>query len=390
MNSLVTVQITGKNVKRFIQMLYKRGIRFYYLKFYSRYVEVTISYEDYLRLKEFRTIYEIHVISYKGLIRFQKILSTYKIFLGSFLIGLLLLVFLSHVIFQVEVIHDKKEVRDFIKDELKKNGIQKFSFVKTFDKGEDIVHDILRNHREKLEWLEIERIGTKYVVRVEERKMLDIHDENTPRDLIAKKKGVILSISATQGEVVKKVHDYVEAGDILVTGVIRNKDTIKGYVHAKGEVFAETWYNIRVEVPFAYKEIQKTGKNRNVLSLRFLNSDKRFLKTFETKQDSILFSLSNPLLPISISYIREEETKEEDSLYSYDLALLKAREVAVSNLQKRLGVKDEILYEKSLKNYEEDSKIVVEMFFKVKEDITSYVGILEEDPLVDTEERGDE
>ena len=381
MNSLVTIEITGKNVKRFIQMLYKRGIRFYFLTYQEKRAEATISYEDFLKLKEFKTIFEIHVLSYKGFIKIQRMLSFYKIFITFFLLGIFFLIFLSHIIFDVQVIHDQQEVRDFLKEELRNRGIFKFSFVRSFDEAEHITSDILQKHREKLEWLEIERIGCKYVVRVEERKLLDLEDENTPRDLIAKKKGIILSISATHGEVLKKVHDYVEAGDVLVSGRIHKGEDVKGYTHAEGEVFAETWYNIRVEVPFAYREIQKTGKKQKVLSLRFLNSDRRFLKSFTTKQDSVLFSLSNPLLPISISYIEESETKEEDTLYSYDLAILKAKEAAVRELEKRLGPKDTILYQKDLKNYEEDSKIVIEMFFKVKEDITSYVGITEEQPL---------
>ena len=41
-------------------------------------------------------------------------------------------------------------------------------------------------------------------------------------------------------------------------------------------------------------------------------------------------------------------------------------------------MEDKILYEKSLKITEEDSKIVIVIFFKVKEDITDYQAIPEE------------
>ena len=52
----------------------------------------------------------------------------------------------------------------------------------------------------------------------------------------------------------------------------------------------------------------------------------------------------------------------------------------------KIGEEDKILYEKSLKITEEDSKIVVVIFFKVKEDITDYQPIKEEvQPELDEE-----
>ncbi len=379
MNNLVTVHIAGKNVRRFIQNLYKRKVQFYHLQYGKSSVIVDVSYQDYLKLKELGTIYDIYIIRYQGKLRLKNMYHHYRIFLGSILLGIIFLIFLSQLIFKIEIVHDKKEIRDFLLEELESRGIKKFSFVKDFEKGEEIASDILQKNRDKLEWLELERIGTKYIVRVEERKQANIEEQGAPRDLIAKKKGVIVSIEATHGEVIKKVNDYVEEGDVLVTGVIKNKDVIKDYIAAEGQVFAETWYQTRVEVPFFHKEVQKTGNKQKVLSLDFLSFHKRLFHPYHTSKDTILFALRNPLLPFSITFLEEEETFVEDSLYTYDQALLKARETARTKLQESLGAKDKIIYEKNLKNYEEDSKIVVEMFFKVHEDITSYIEITKEE-----------
>jgi len=388
MNSLVTVQITGKNVKRFIQSLYKRGIRFYHISHSKDSSYITVSYQDYLILKDIPTIYEIRLIRYQGFIRYYKLFQTYRMFLFSIFLGILFACFLSHVIFSVEVVHSKKEIRDFVLEKFEEKGIHRFGFVRTFQQGERIVSDILNEYHAELEWLEMERIGTKYMIRVQERKTLDIEEDTTPRDLIAAKRGVLVSISASQGEVIKKVHDYVEAGDVIVTGVIKNKDTIKDYVHAEGEVFAETWYHTVVEVPFSYKETHLTGKKHNVLSFQFFNSSLRLFHPFHTKQDTSIFSLQHSLLPISISYLTEEETSIEDSLYTYDMALVKAGEIAKTKLKDQLSKDAEILYQKNLKIYEENSKIVIEMFFKVKENITSYLEIRTDlENLEDKEER---
>ena len=52
MNSYVTIEITGKDVKRFIRTLYKRKIRFYYLDINKRQAIATVNYQDYLKIKE--------------------------------------------------------------------------------------------------------------------------------------------------------------------------------------------------------------------------------------------------------------------------------------------------------------------------------------------------
>lgn len=378
-NSLVVLEITGKDIPRFIRSLYKRGIRFYRISTLKHIAHVTVSYSDYLILKEIPTIYEIRVIKYHGLARILEFLNIYKIFLFFIILGTCLLYFFSNLILEVEIVHDKQEIRSFLEEELSKYQVHKFSFIKNFSENEKIVSEILQNHRDKIEWLELERVGTKYIVKVTERKTIDKINDNNPRDVIARKKGTILSISASRGEVIKKVYDYVEAGDVIISGAIKNKDLIKDYVKADGQVFAETWYSVHVEVPYFYYEEVKTGKKNNSVSFKFLNFNKRFFSAFTDYQSKSLLSLSHIFLPISISLQEEEEVLKTEIIYTYDKALLKAKEVARLKLLDTLGSEDAIIYEKSLKNYEEDSKIIVDMFFKVKEDITTYMEITELD-----------
>ena len=193
--------------------------------------------------------------------------------------------------------------------------------------------------------------------------------------MIAKKKGIILSIEASTGEVIKKVNDYVSAGDTIISGAIHKNEEIKSLVHAKGKVFAETWYQVKVELPLLYRESSKTGNNRKTLTFKFLDFEYSFFPKYKTHQDIVLFSSSNPLFPFGFSLVDEHETEEIDILYTQDKCEEKAFSLAREKLLSSLGPEDVILYEKKLKNYQEDSKIIVEIFFKVKEDITSYMEI---------------
>ena len=91
-----------------------------------------------------------------------------------------------------------------------------------------------------------------------------------------------------------------------------------------------------------------------------------------------IFTIKNNILPFSLSWQEEEEIIKKDTVYSKEQALLETSRIANEKLRQKIGEEDKILYEKSLKITEEDSKIVVVIFFKVKEDITDYQPIKEE------------
>ena len=91
-----------------------------------------------------------------------------------------------------------------------------------------------------------------------------------------------------------------------------------------------------------------------------------------------MFQIKNSLLPLSISWNEEEEVVRREKVYTKDLALFEASSLAREKLQNMLGNDIEILYEKSLKITEENSKIDIVVFFTVKEDITAYQKTPEE------------
>ncbi len=85
----------------------------------------------------------------------------------------------------------------------------------------------------------------------------------SPRDLVAKKKATIVNMYIEKGQQLVDIHDHVEQGQKLVSGIIGTEGKAKG-VAAKGEVWGETWYLSHVELPlktdfnvFSGKEQQK-------------------------------------------------------------------------------------------------------------------------------------
>lgn len=375
MNSYITVKITGKDVKRFVLSLYKRNFNLYNIKYIDNYCFLTLDYRDFLKLQEIKTIYEIEIIKLHGFVKVKYFLSQYKIFLISCVIGLIFMLLLSSLITSIEVMNNSASLREFMYEELEKYGIKKFNFAKGFFENERLADEILKNNRDKIEWMEIERIGNKYVVKVEERKINNNEEDTTPRDIIAKKKGIILSIEATNGEVLKKINDYVNPGDVIISGSIKNKDEIKDIIRANGKVMAEVWYNVQVELPNNYKETKETGNKKIVFSLDFFNKSINNSSYNEKNRNSI-FTISNNILPISLGIYEEKELINIDEIYTNDYAIIKASDIAREKLKSTLGTDDEIIYEKCLKMTTKDSKIILDIFFKVKEDITAYQDIV--------------
>ena len=65
--------------------------------------------------------------------------------------------------------------------------------------------------------------------------------------------------------------------------------------------------------------------------------------------------------------------------YNYQEAEEKGISLAKEKLANDLKGDSKILFQKKLKLYEENSTIVIEVFFKVYEDITDYKNIVKED-----------
>ncbi len=368
------LKISGKDVKRFIKQLYNMHIYFENIEFSDKSVYVKVDKDNYSKIQDIKTIYKIEVVRLYGPNRLRDIIHRYNIFFISIIIGLLMLNVLGNILFEIEIDTDNQEIYELVSRELHRHGIKKFSLIKPFSEREKIISDILEDNKEDLEWMEIERVGVKYIVRVEERIIKRENEQCPNRHIIAKKEGLILSIVSSHGEIKKAINDYVKKGDIIVSGIITKNEDEKNRVCAEGRIFAETWYQIKVEVPYNYKEIIYTKEKKKNLSITIFN--KRFA-LFQDYADFVTEekTLKNNILPLKLSIEDNQKIIKIDHIYTSEELDLKALEISREKLLTILGDDDEILLEKKLKTTAKDSTIEVVIFFKVKEDITAYQEI---------------
>ena len=379
--SSVRVKITGKNVNNYLKRLIANKIDLIDLKYNSHNeAVVTIKYSDYLKLKTIRSIYDVKITNTYGKLRIRNKLKRSYILLSSIILGIALIILLSNIIFSIEVIHTNKSVIELVGNELNKNGLKKYTFKKKYKDIKKIEDKILNDNKDKLEWISIEIVGTKYVVRIEERKIKNENNDNIYQDIVASKSGVIKKIIALSGEKKYEIDNFVSKGDTIIKGSITKPNNEVILTHASGLVYAEVWYQISVEYPYQYKEEILTGNKKNIYYLKFINKRLELFnfKKYKNFQKEPKIFLYNNILPISLVKEKQYEVNIIDEIYTTEEVINKAITLAESRLMSSNKKIDKIEGVSIIKKEEYDSKIKLDLFISVIEEIGE-VKILNEE-----------
>ena len=242
---------------------------------------------------------------------------------------------------------------------------------KSYKEIQKIKKKILNDYKDKIEWIEIEEVGTKCIVRVEERILTKNKKEISTQNIVAKKSAILTKIEAKNGEIVKNINDYVKKGDVVITGDIKLNEETKSITGADGKIYGEVWYKTTIEYPLHYKEVMMKKNKKTVYAIKFLNKDYSIeIHPFKTKKIKEKTLFKNNLLPLRIVKQYQTETKEINEKYTKSQAIKKATEMAKKKIESKLNDNEYIIDYKRLNVDENNSKIVLELFFSVCEDIT--------------------
>ncbi len=364
------ISIYCRNINSFIKYLYRNNISFLVISTENNKLNIILDQKNYNLLCNIRTSYKITIEREYGFIYYKYLLLKNKFFLFSLLLGAILFTFLSFIIFDIDIKYDDLNIKEYIMSYLKENNISKYKFVKSYDFISNLKKDFLKTNN-NFSWIEIERIGTKYIIQYErkiEKKDIDL---NSFGHIVAKKDAIIKEIKASNGEIIKKVNDYVSKGDIIISGEIHKNDDIVGNTSAKGEAYGETWYKIIVKLPIYFYEEKKTGNKLHNISISFFNKSIILFNSFKNKKTKAVNIYSDFFNIFNIKYNSEDELYVNESvnfITSENIALKYAQD----KIKSKLTDKEYIIYQKKLKTTLNDSTINIEFFFKVYENITQY------------------
>ncbi|NLJ78096.1 MAG: sporulation protein YqfD, partial [Tissierellia bacterium] len=143
----------------------------------------------------------------------------------------------------------------------------------------EYIRDCLLDELDYLSFASVDFRGTKLVVEIKEQDLPPKSiDMDTPCNIIATKKGIILKTIARNGRSMVRKGDVVEKGDILITGIITDEDPDVDdiFVHADGEVLAKTVYTHSMEEPIIKVMERETGEVYQSHELKFGTKGIRF------------------------------------------------------------------------------------------------------------------
>lgn len=381
-NNNILVKINGHNVNNYLRWLIKENINIINLKVINHHeLIILIDYHNYSLLHKYSKTYKITIIKKYGRLRMLDIIKNNLIIIVCIFISIFFLYFLSNIIFSIDIISNDQEMIKLITKELSNNNLNKYQIKKPQQELNQIKQNILNNNKDTIEWLEISVIGTKYVIKYVERKQPKTNTIYNYQSIIATKDALITEIHAYNGEKIKNINDYIRKNEIAINGILEQPNGTKLYTKALGKIFGEVWYKVTVDYPYTYYEERLTGKRKNVLSINFLNHKYplipyRQYRQFKTSNKTLLI---NSLNIFSMTYETQYELKIIEDIYTPEevisLAIKRAQDKLITSNNKIIKVTDVTVLNKQ----DLGSKITLNLFFTVVEDITKIIEITKED-----------
>ena len=378
LSSKVLINIKGKNIDKFIKRINSKKIEILELKYISSEdINILIKKEDLKKLEKIQTVYEIKIIDFKGLEKAKNIVLNSKYIIIFVLFFLIILYILSNIIFDINIITTDSKMKEILLEDLNNEGIKKYKFKKKYIEIEKIKKKILSKHKSDIEWIEIECIGTKYIVKYEPRIKNKKSKEIKKQNIISKYDALIKNMNITKGEIIKDVGTYVKKGDIIVSGEVKLNEELKEIIGARGNVYGEVWYNVKVKYPYKYYEERETGRKSKVLVIKFLNKKIELfnVKKYNKKIIEEKIILNNYLLPINISFENQKEIKVINKKYNENELIDESLKYSIKKIEKILK-KDEYIYKyKVLNKSKNKNSLTLNIFFSVIKNITLYKNI---------------
>lgn len=377
MNSYLYLKVEGYASQKIVRKLTSINVSIFDLQEKNSCVYVKILKDDYEKIEKYLKTIEFKKEKYIGPKYFQKTFMRYRMLFLAIIIGIFMVMIASNIIVDIDVIHEDEHLVELVTSELENYGVRKFNFRKGYKELQKIKSEIKNKHLDKIDWLEINKVGMKYVVRIEERIITNPEPKKEYCNLYATKDSLITKIKVFKGEAVVSINDYVKKGDLLVTGDIKLNEEVVENVCASGNVYAEVWYEVNIKVPYEYYDLEKTGKKRKNIIINYDGVDHQIFKdrieNYEEKR-KIIFDL----LGVKIYVKTEEEVIKKKMKYTEEESINKALELAKKKVSLKLKDTDKIISQKILQKRVIDSTMDIDIFIVAEEEITSQVEIRKE------------
>ncbi len=250
----VYFEAVGGFSERFLNLCKIRGIPLWNVSNNGVKVKAVTSIEGFQKLNipcenSGMVLENIKEKGLKSLVNQHK--SRFGLVLGL-VFAVLFISFVSGFIWNVEIIEKEGVKLDNFTEILAEEGVKIGARKSKIDVLQ--VQESILNKCPQLSWISINIFGSKAQIEYTPiKKNVPQDDAKTPKNLVATKKGKIVLVEGYRGKNEVKEGDYVDKGDLLISGVTVNGDLSESFVHASGKIFALTENKERITYPLKSK-----------------------------------------------------------------------------------------------------------------------------------------
>lgn len=382
----VKIEILGEQPEHFLEVCSSNGIMLWEIKKTSEdSCTAMIQLRDVKEVKRLRysNKYKIRFSNRYGIPFLNKKAKRKKPLLYGLLLSVLLFFFLSNMIWKVSITGVPEELENKISESLISYGVHPGAFTFRLASPNQIQQLLLEDVPELL-WVGVEKKGTSFYLEGVEKLIIKDEEPKSPRHLIANKNGVIKSMYVKRGLPKVSVNNFVEKGEVLVSGSIEKyitedkEEDNQAYelVAAEGEVIATTWYQAEVTIPLETAHIELTGNVEENYRLKIgsfslpiwpwhTNTFTNEVKEIDEKNLKIF----NWESPVSFVVDRRLESYSNQAERTREEAIQIGIQQAKEDLIREIGQDVQIITEKVLHERIEHGKVKLSLHITVEENI---------------------
>ena len=369
----VLIKVDGFFTERFINLCISDGILLWDIKRAGEerlYAKICPSDYKKVRKAARKTKSRVSIVKKSGL---PFILFRYRkrkfALVGIFIFCLMLLFYNSHIM-GISIEGNERLETEKVIESLKDYGIYRLAPIR--DVNNKLVQNKMMTKHEEIAWIGINIRGSRVYIEIKER--LDTKmDENSdiPCDIVAKKSGIIDELDIREGQNMVKPKEFVQKGDLLVSGAIDSNVQGIRYVRSYGEVYAFTEEEKSKEYKMERIEKTATGKTKKKFSLvngereiKFYIKDEPGYKNYEKKETKkgLFFGM---VLKTEIYSEQEVKKVKRSEKETFDFG----KGELVEELKKELSDSAEIKNISAKYEKKDNETLIVDVKFELRENI---------------------